>query len=247
LTPFRQAAPSTAQATPPTGQGPRVPVLERPQNTVPPDTAYTPPESIGRRPAVDPAHREPLALATRKGLGFGMQTALPSSELVHQQIRGEIERQHNTLSNGAKADWSQADLDLATWVSRPALEADLPAVMSGIDRTITVGGRPYTISVRAHLTDRIGGDTYEMTVNGRAMMATGSSGHRGTEIGVQASGGGGVRFGRYPYMRFILGSWNLGGEIAYGKKNEFGGRRSPTGAPRRPRTWTSTATTSSTR
>ncbi|WP_285498286.1 hypothetical protein [Actinomadura sp. NBRC 104425] len=203
--------------------GPRIPVAPKPRNTAPPASANQPPAGLNRRPTVNPAHREPLALATRRGIGFAMPTVLPGAELVRQQVRDVIESRHNALSNGAKADWSQTDLDLATWLSRPALEADLPAVMAGIDRTFTLDGRRYNVTVRAHLTERIGGYSYDMSVNGRALMATGTSGHRNTELGVRASGGGGVRFGRYPFMRFTLGAWDVHGEVAYTGKNEFGG------------------------
>ncbi|WP_207938745.1 hypothetical protein [Actinomadura darangshiensis] len=190
---------------------------------MPPDTAYRRPDRLDARIVPDPAHREPLPLATRRGIGFGMQSLLPGAELVHEQVRAVIANRHGALSGGRRADWAQADLDLSTWFSRPALEGDLPAVMAGIDRSITVGGRQYHVSVQGSLRERIGGGGYEMTVNGRSMMAAGNAGHRNTEIGVQASAGGGVRLGRLPYMRFILGAWSLQGEYAHSVKNEFGG------------------------
>ncbi|WP_262402638.1 hypothetical protein, partial [Actinomadura sp. CNU-125] len=220
---LRPGAGTGAGGAGPRVPGPRVPVLARPQGAMPSEAAYRRPTVLDRPVAVDPAHHEPLPLAARRGIGFGMQSLLPGAELVHQQIRAVMADRHGELSGGRPADWAQADLDLSTWFSRPALEADLPAVMAGIDRTITLGGRRYNVSVQGFVGERIGGDGYEMTVNGRAMMAAGSSGHRNTEIGVQLSGGGGVRLGRLPYMRFILGAWSFQGEYAHTVKNEFGG------------------------
>ncbi|MBE1533995.1 hypothetical protein [Actinomadura algeriensis] len=203
--------------------GPRIPALPPAADAMPPAAAYERPRGLDRPVAVDPAHREPLPLATRRGIGFGMQSLLPGAELVHDQVRAVIANREAALPNAARTDWSQADLDLATWFSRPALEADLPTVMAGIDRTITVGGRRYNVSVQGFLRERTGGDSYTMTVNGRAMTAAGNTGHRNTEIGVQVNGGGGVRIGRLPYMRFILGAWSVQGEYAHTVKNEFGG------------------------
>ncbi|MCO5975019.1 hypothetical protein [Actinoallomurus soli] len=196
--------------------------VRAPADSMPPPSAFRRPRNLDRPIQVDPAHREPLALAARRGVGFGMPALLPGSELVHQQIRAVLQHEHDAVSGGKKADWSQADLDLVTYFSRPALEADLPAVMAGVDHTVHVGGRAYEISVQAQLRERIGGDTYPMTVNGRALLAAATAGHRNTEIGAELGWGGGVRF-TWPWMRFVLGAWSAHGEYSYTAKREFGG------------------------
>src|SRR3569833_2843683 len=172
---------------------------------------------------VDPRHHEPLALAARRGLGFGTAATLPGAELVHEQLRAIMEQRHAALSKGAKADWSEADLHLAAWYSRPALEADLSTTMAGIERTVSVGGRTYRLSARAYLMERLNrGATYSMTVNLLALAAASSNGHRATELVIRLGAGLGARVTAFRWLRFALGA---------------------AAARRRPARWTSTRTT----
>jgi hypothetical protein len=93
-----------------------------------------------------------------------------------------LERWNTRLDSNTKVDWSRADHDLLIWFGRPALEADLPLLLTGVEQTIRLGGRSYDVSVRAHLRERIGGvtgdDAYPMKVNRRWQQMSKVSGRR---------------------------------------------------------------------
>ncbi|MCW2947787.1 MAG: hypothetical protein JWR24_4504, partial [Actinoallomurus sp.] len=203
----------------------RVWTLFRTPHGAVPKEAYRRPSRLDRVMPVDPRHHEPLPLATRRGLGFGTAATLPGAELVLEQLRTVMERRHDTLAKGAKADWSEADLHLAAWYSRPALEADLPTTMSGIERTVRVGGRDYRLSARAYLMERLKRDqtTYPMTVNLRALAAASSNGHRATELGVRLAAGIGARVTAFTWLRFALGAAGAQGGYSYSPKRQLTG------------------------
>ncbi|MEU1299248.1 hypothetical protein [Streptomyces shenzhenensis] len=158
-----------------------------------------------------PHPREPLALASRRGLGFGVPIALPGVETLQQDLRDAIERLH-VLDVGAeeakKSAWAQADRDLAAFYGRPALEGDLPQALLGIHRTIQVGERRYKVSAKARWGNRIEepspladpvteesrpeGD-FSMKVNTRAATGAATAGERGKGWRAGVTFGGGAR------------------------------------------------------
>jgi hypothetical protein len=216
-------APALRQAPPvvdgPAQAPPRVGNLLSRADVVLPGSAYRRPARLDQ-PLPAPHPREPLALATRRGQGFGVHMALPGSELVHDQVRGALERWHNWLSGNATADWSRTDHDLLAWFGRPALESDLSRLLSGVDHTIRLGGRSYEVSVRAHLLDRIGGvtgeDTYRMKVNVRSQQTAKVSGRYDTRWNAALSGGLSVQLRARSWLLTQLGT--IGGRAGAGQE-----------------------------
>ncbi|MGW4734918.1 hypothetical protein ACWEQC_38155 [Streptomyces shenzhenensis] len=158
-----------------------------------------------------PHPREPLALVSRRGLGFGVPIALPGVETLQQDLRDAIERLH-VLDVGAeeakKSAWAQADRDLAAFYGRPALEGDPAQALLGIHRTIQVGKRRYKVSAKARWGNRIEepspladpvteesrpeGD-FSMKVNTRAATGAATAGERGKGWRAAVTFGGGAR------------------------------------------------------
>ncbi|MCO5991547.1 hypothetical protein NE235_36075 [Actinoallomurus spadix] len=207
---------------------PNVAVLQPPPGGLPPRSAYVRPKRLGRAMKVDPSHREPLALAARKGFGFGMGVTLPGSELVHDQLRAVLAKVHHDAlperQRKRKTDWSNVDLDLAAWFSRPALESSPPALLAGIEHTVTLGGRKYALGAKAHLMERLNRDgVYKMTVNGRALMGASAAGHRKTEFGVKAAFGAGLRVRALDWLRVAIGAAAGRAEYAYTRKFDLSG------------------------
>ncbi|MDH6565079.1 hypothetical protein M2160_000100 [Streptomyces sp. SAI-117] len=158
-----------------------------------------------------PHPREPLAPASRRGLGFGVPIALPGAETLQQDLRDAIERLH-VLDVGAeeakKSAWAQADRDLAAFYGRPALEGDLAQALLGIHRTVQVGGRRYKVSAKARWGNRIEGPSpladpvtegshpegdFSMKVNTRAATGAATAGERGLGWRAAVTFGGGAR------------------------------------------------------
>jgi hypothetical protein len=201
---------------------PHVRALLREAGLVLPESAYRRPARLDQ-PLPAPHPREPLALATRRGQGFAGLLALPGAELVHDQIRGSLERWHNTLSGNSRADWSGTDHDLLTWFGRPALEIDLAQLLTGVDHAVRLGGRSYDVSVRAHLLDRIGGvtgeDAYPMMVNVRSQQTAKVSGRRDIRWNLRVSAGArvGVKVGRWVLAQagVVRGSAGFGRETRH--------------------------------
>lgn len=155
-----------------------------------PASAYRRPPRLDA-PRPEPHPREPLALATRLGQGFGMGIALPGAELVLPQVRTVLATLHRQLSGDRRPDWSQTDPDLTAWFDRPALEGDLPRLLAGVSHGITLGGRTYTVAVAARLLERVHGptdvDAYPMSVNARALESAAATGNRDTSWGSTSS------------------------------------------------------------
>ncbi|MFJ8794200.1 hypothetical protein [Streptomyces sp. NPDC102462] len=170
-----------------------------------------------------PHPREPLALASRRGLGFGVPIALPGVETLQQDLRDAIERLH-VLDVGAeeakKSAWAQADRDLAAFYGRPALEGDVAQALLGIHRTIQVGKRRYKVSAKARWDSRIEepspladpvteenrpeGD-FSMKVNTRAATGAATAGERGKGWRAAVTFGGGARLS-IPEYELSLGN-----------------------------------------
>ncbi|WP_285584748.1 hypothetical protein [Actinoallomurus iriomotensis] len=207
---------------------PNVAVLQPPPGGLPPRSAYVRPKRLGRTMKVDPGHREPLALAARKGTGFGKEATLPGSELVHDQLRAVLAKVHHDAlperQRKQRPDWSNVDLEMATWFSRPGLESNLPALVAGIEHTVTLGGRKYALGAKAYLMERLERDgVYKMTVNGRALMAASAAGHRKAEFGIKAAFGGGLRVRAFDWLRFTVGAAAGRAEYVYTRKFDLSG------------------------
>ncbi|MFI8088595.1 lonely Cys domain-containing protein, partial [Streptomyces sp. NPDC086080] len=179
------------------------------------------------RQLVAPHPREPLALASRKGLGFGVPVALPGSENLQQELRRAIE-QHHIEAVGAdkarKSDWSVADRDLAAFYGRPALEADFPQALLGVYRTIEVGGRGYKVAAKAVWGSRLDGDNpmadpsvmnttdggdFAMKANTRAVASAKTSGRRGRGWKTRIAGGAAARLS-IPALGITIGGRHFG-------------------------------------
>ncbi|MFF3561805.1 lonely Cys domain-containing protein [Streptomyces sp. NPDC002574] len=178
-------------------------------------------------PGLLPPHpREPLPLASRRGLGFGMPIALPGAETLQQDLRDAIGR-HHTKAVGAKtaskSDWANADRDLAMFYGRSALEADPHQALLGIHRTIEVGGHRYKVSAKMRWGDRATGanpltgpvnednplgQSYTMKVNARVVSGATVAGERGKGTKARFAFGGGARLA-IPEHEFNLGSLHI--------------------------------------
>ncbi|MER6273800.1 lonely Cys domain-containing protein [Streptomyces sp900105755] len=178
-------------------------------------------------PGLLPPHpREPLPLAARRGLGFGMPIALPGSETLQQDLRDAVERHHVKAvgaKKAAKSDWANADRDLAMFYGRSALEADPNQALLGIHRTVEVGGHRYKVSAKMSWGDRVTGanpltgpvneanplgETYTMKVNARVVNGATVAGERGKGSKARFAFGGGARLA-IPEHEFNIGSLHL--------------------------------------
>ena len=178
-------------------------------------------------PGLLPPHpREPLPLASRRGLGFGMPIALPGTETLQQDLRDAIERHHVKAigaKKASKSDWSNADRDLAMFYGRSALEADPNQALLGIHRTIEVAGHRYKVSAKMNWGDRVTGtnpltgpvnednplgQTYSMKVNARVVSGATVAGERGKGAKARFAFGGGARLA-IPEHEFNIGSLSL--------------------------------------
>ncbi|MCT9084752.1 hypothetical protein, partial [Streptomyces fulvoviolaceus] len=174
-----------------------------------------------------PDPREPLALASRRGLGFSMPIALPGTEALQSDLRDAI-KQHHEKAVGAKkatkSDWATADRDLAMFYGRPALESDTHQALLGVHRRIEVGGRTYKVSAKMKWRHRIegpnpltgpvdpvsnpSGDTYEMKVNARVVNGATVTGDRGRATKGHIAFGGGAMLST-PERELNLGALHL--------------------------------------
>ncbi|MGW7673931.1 hypothetical protein ACWGJX_43755 [Streptomyces sp. NPDC054775] len=147
----------------------------------------------------------PLALATNKGLGFGVSTGLPGSEAVLDRLRRELEDALGA-ARSKNVDWATADRQLSSYFGSPSLEADLSSLLSGITRTISLGGATFRLTVRGYLHEHLGTTSYRMTVNARAAIAETVSTRLGHGRSLQLGIGGAARIGIEPIGRFQLGT-----------------------------------------
>jgi hypothetical protein len=163
--------------------------------------AITPqaPEWVRRTVLVDPAGHHLLGWgAPRPDLTLGVATMMPGAELVQDMLRALLERRETeTGALGrltAPVDRTAIDTELASFFSRPALEADLSEPMHGITRTIDVGGRDYLAAaklfVRPRPFDRFG---YDITVNQRQSTLDESTSAVESANGIALGAGAGIR------------------------------------------------------
>lgn len=206
------------------------------------------PEAAYQRPArldtelPDPHVREPLALAARKGLGFGSLLGLPGAELVHDQIRTVIGQTHQQLTGRRpkltlrppflklrrpRVNWAGADKELLTSFGRPSLETDLAQLMSGVEHSVRLGGRTYDVSVTARLRERVGGATGDearpMSLNVRSGQGATVSGERKNSWSLRGFLGARARVKLTKAVRLQLGQAGLTGAFGSGTKHQFSG------------------------
>ncbi len=135
-----------------------------------------------------PAHpREPMPLASGRGQGFGMLLNLPGSEAVYTDVldvlRAKVAlRRAAAFPAGLKVlrrmspavRWARTQRTLSATFGTPALEADLPTTLSGLDYTVAIGGVRYDVSVDTYLgrRDESASRTVDMTVNARSTFGS---------------------------------------------------------------------------
>jgi hypothetical protein len=206
-----------------------------------PEEAYRRPERLDAR-LPDPHEREPMALAARKGLGFGTLLGLPGAELVHDQIRTVIGQTHQQLTGRRlqltrrlpflrlgrpRVNWAGADKELLTAFGRPALETDLAQLMSGVEHSVRLGGRTYHASVTAQLRERVGGVTGDearpLSLNIRSGQGATISGERKNSWSLRGFLGARGRVKLAKAVRLQLGQAGLTGGFGSGTKHRFSG------------------------
>lgn len=139
-----------------------------------------------------PGPREPLALASRKGLGFAVGSALPGSEIVAEHLSTQL-REVARRRNISGVDWAVVHRELVVNVGTPRLEADLEAAITGIKHTVRLGRTTVHVMVRLHLGQLVRTVRYPAVTNTRAVTDDSVSGRSATGWAVQGSVGGGVR------------------------------------------------------
>ncbi|MGW3980187.1 hypothetical protein [Streptomyces mirabilis] len=173
---------------------------------------------VGRRGTPHPG--EPLALAARRGQGFAMALAMPGSEAVQDQLSWAL-RQFVPQAVRRSADWTAVDGELGLHFGRPALEADLPALLAGVSHTVGVGGRRYRLTAQAVLLDRVGGSSYSMTVNARASRSETVTSEESSEWSVTAGAGGGALLPFGDGNRLRVGGLTLRGAFGRSRGEQF--------------------------
>ncbi|MEU7289606.1 hypothetical protein AB0A81_30745 [Streptomyces flaveolus] len=166
------------------------------------------------------AQGEPLALASRHGLGHGVVAALPGAEMVEDSIRDRLGELVRELRLG-KVDWAAVDRQLSVHFGRPALEGDFTNVLAGVKLTVRVGNRNITVAVSGHLVDSLATSTYPMVVNARAAVGESVAGGSDHRWAVQVGLGGAARIGIGSRFRFQVGALRALGRIAGGTGEEF--------------------------
>ncbi|MFF2133289.1 hypothetical protein ACFVW1_49780, partial [Streptomyces olivochromogenes] len=179
---------------------------------------------VWMRPTYRPLRKddEPLALASRRGLGYAVATALPGAELVEDSIRARLNELVRKRRLG-KVDWAAVNRQLSVYFGRPALEGDLTNVLAGITHTLRVGNRNITLGLHGHLLDSLGEKTvtYPMVVNTRAALGEGVAAGSDHRWAVQVGFGGAARIGIPGWFRFQVGALRGIGRIAGGTGHEF--------------------------
>jgi hypothetical protein len=216
----------------PDGTEPAPPYVRSPLADAPepgfglPESAYRRPERLDA-PLPQPHPREPLALASRRGLGFGTSIGLPGAGLVHEQLRTVLLQKHQEWTGQRRVDLTRVSRPLLGGFGRAALEGDLPRLLSGIEHSVKLGGKTYHLSVSARLLERIDGLTGEdaraMSINLRASQVAVVSGHRDNGWHVDGFLGVRARFGVEPWFKLQLGQIGLTGGFGGGDKHEFSG------------------------
>ncbi|MFD8723555.1 hypothetical protein ACFV2H_37720 [Streptomyces sp. NPDC059629] len=166
-------------------------------------------------PLPEPHEREPLALATRRGLGLAVAAALPGAEVVGDHFRWWFTK------NTRPSDLAALDRQLDAHFSRAALQGDLSAVLAGVRHTVTVRGKRYELSVQGTLRESRNVTSYTKTVNQRTAVAETVSASRDDKWKVGAGAGAAVRVGINHWLRATIGGFRLTGSVGGGRDEGF--------------------------
>ncbi|MET7951110.1 toxin glutamine deamidase domain-containing protein [Micromonospora sp. NPDC005324] len=144
------------------------------------------PQMRGRYPAT-PVPGEPLALATRRGLGPSAPLSLPGAEVV-------LDTAVDGLLALSQRDELPVDVieDLEIHLGRDAMEADFSRFQPGDPFQVIIDGVPYDVLVTAYLEELRETGAYPMDVNLRALQGSSVEGSVGTSSGVGGGFGGGL-------------------------------------------------------
>lgn len=202
-----------------TGPGPHLLALPRAteglRHTTPVRPATLHPDYRPRR-----GPREPLALASRKGLGFAVGSTLPGSELVVEHFRTRLEQfvEERGISG---VDWAAVHRALVVNFGTPRLEGDVNGVLAGIKHTVRVGDVRVSLFVRLHLTDSLGTTDYPGVINTRAAVDESVIGGVSRQRAVQGTLGGALRV-TVPWARIEAGAVRVVARLFRGHSDHFG-------------------------
>ncbi|MGW5577622.1 toxin glutamine deamidase domain-containing protein, partial [Micromonospora chokoriensis] len=176
------------------------------------------PQMRGRYPAT-PVPGEPLALATRRGLGPTAPVSLPGAEIV-------LDTAVDGLLTLSRRDELPVDVlaDLEIYIGRDAMEADPSRFQTGDPFQVVIDGVPYDVLVLAYVEELRDTTAYPMDVNLRALQGSSVEGSIGTSSGVGGGVGGGVLV-PLPLSdwKFQLGSAEIQGEWEWSRSDVYDG------------------------
>ncbi|WP_433113060.1 hypothetical protein [Micromonospora sp. CA-246542] len=144
------------------------------------------PQLRGRYPATA-VPGEPLALATRRGLGPSAPLSLPGAEVVLDTATAGL----LALSHREELPVDVIE-DLEIHIGRDAMEADPSRFQTGDPFQVTIEGVPYDVLVIAYLEELRDTVAYPMDVNLRALQGSSVEGSVGTSHGMGGGFGGGL-------------------------------------------------------
>ncbi|MFD7064645.1 hypothetical protein [Streptomyces sp. NPDC059906] len=159
-----------------------------------------------------PHSSEPLALASRRGFGFGSPIGLSGLATLQDDIRAAVEGLHRTAfgaRGAAGADWSDVDATLTGLFSEAPQEADVLKAQLGVHAEVELAGRTYDISLWSVWGDLVEGpnpltgpvdgagtaplnDTYDVRINTRTVSSTSVTAERGRKVKGSFGLGGGL-------------------------------------------------------
>lgn len=215
----RAADAASALAVTPTGPGPHVLALPREttrlRHTTPVRPVILHPDYSPRR-----SPREPLALASRKGLGFAVGSTLPGSELVAEHFRTRLEQlvEERGITG---VNWAAVHRTIVVNFGTPRLEGDPDGLLAGIKHTVRVGDRQVTMHVRLHLTDSLATTHYSGVTNTRAAVDESVVGGAAKRWGLQGTLGGALRI-TVPWARIQASAVRVVGRFFRGQGEHFG-------------------------
>ncbi|MET8524160.1 hypothetical protein [Micromonospora sp. NPDC005172] len=176
------------------------------------------PQLRGRYPATA-VPGEPLALATRRGLGPSAPLSLPGAEVV-------LDTATQGLLALSQRDELPVDVieDLEIHIGRDAMEADPSRFQTGDPFQVTIGGVPYDVLVIAYLEELRDTSAYPMDVNLRALQGSSVEGSVGTSHGMGGGVGGGLLVPLpLEEWKLQLGRAELQGEWEWSRSDAYDG------------------------
>ncbi|MFI8527547.1 hypothetical protein ACIGB8_24020 [Promicromonospora sukumoe] len=209
----------SAMTVAPNGPGPHVLALPREtrrlRHTTPVRPATLHPEYRPRR-----SLREPLALASRKGLGFAVGSTLPGSELVAEHFRTRLEQlvEERGITG---VNWAAVHRTIVVNFGTPRLEGDPDGLLAGIKHTVRIGDRQVTMHARLHLTDSLATTHYPGVTNTRAAVDESVVGGAAKRWALQGTLGGALRV-TVPWARIQASAVRVVGRFFRSQGEQFG-------------------------